>query len=256
MALSTKACVEACRAASLASHSAAGLVTSVRKLAAADSVKYGEVARLLRCSESLARSATAILTSMADNVRATSKTPPRDSVVRTTASDPVAAETARVSAGGPSAPAPRRRRRKRPSKKNETNAVNDDGAMDVDGTGPTNPRGTTSCATPPRTRPFSEEDTATKTFAVGTHVLLDGLTSRVNLNGTIGTVIASPSVADERVAVKLPDGESILVKPVNVRPSIFYPRLRSPRGRAGLENPGALTTSSTVACAAPAPVGE
>ena len=193
---------------------------------------------------------------MADNVRATSNTPARVSVVRTTASDPVAAETARVDAGVPSAQAPRRRQRKRRSKKNKANVVKDDGVMDVDDSGPATPRGTTSCAAPARTRPFSEEDTATKTFAVGAHVVLDGLTSRVTLNGTTCTVIASPSAADERIAVKLPDGESILVKPVNVRPSLFYPRLRSPCGRAGLENPGALTTSSSVACAAPAPVGE
>ncbi len=237
---------------SLASHSAAGLVTSVRKLTAADS-RLGEAARMLRCSESLARSATAILTSMADNSRATSNTPVRGSVVKTTASDSVAAETARVSAGAPSAQAPRRRRRKRCSKQNKANVVKDNGAMDVDDTGPATPRGTTSCATPTPARPFSEEDAATKTFAVGTPVVLDGLTSRVNLNGAIGTV--SHGMRGERIAVTLPDGESILVKAVNVRPSIFYPRLRSPRGRAGLGNPGASTTSSSKACAAPGPVG-
>ena len=70
MAMSTRPCIEACRAAALASHSAAGLVTSLRKGGGVDAAKFGEVARLLRSSEALARAAVAALMGMANQARA------------------------------------------------------------------------------------------------------------------------------------------------------------------------------------------
>ena len=86
-------CVEVCRAAALASHSAAGLVTSARKVAGKDAAKLAEVARLLRSSEALARSAIATLTGMA----ALARTTPPPSV-----SGPVkAAPSARCNAATP-----------------------------------------------------------------------------------------------------------------------------------------------------------
>ena len=57
----TSSCLEACRAAALASHSAAGLLTTVRKVACPDAAAFLEAMRLLRTSEALARSAVACL---------------------------------------------------------------------------------------------------------------------------------------------------------------------------------------------------
>ena len=64
-------CIEVCRAAALASHSAAGLVTSVWKVAGKDAATLSEVPRLLRTSEALARAATATLTGMMALARTT-----------------------------------------------------------------------------------------------------------------------------------------------------------------------------------------
>eukprot|EP00973_Karenia_brevis_P009668 1303818-Karenia_brevis.AAC.1 len=49
--------MEACRAACLATHSAASLLSSVRKAAGTDANTLGEAARLLRSGEALARAA-------------------------------------------------------------------------------------------------------------------------------------------------------------------------------------------------------
>mmetsp|Transcript_69899 Transcript_69899/g.138363 ORF Transcript_69899/g.138363 Transcript_69899/m.138363 type:complete len:232 (+) Transcript_69899:88-783(+) len=54
-------CLEACRAAALASHSAAGLLTTVRKVASHAAAEYMEAMRLLRTSEARARCAVARL---------------------------------------------------------------------------------------------------------------------------------------------------------------------------------------------------
>eukprot|EP00973_Karenia_brevis_P057937 8065205-Karenia_brevis.AAC.1 len=49
--------MEACRAACLAAHSAASLLSSFRKIAGKDANTLGEAARLLRSGEALARAA-------------------------------------------------------------------------------------------------------------------------------------------------------------------------------------------------------
>ena len=59
-----KPCMEASRAMVLAAHSAAGLVTSMRKSSGTNAAQYDEVSRLLRSAEALARSAVAIITYM------------------------------------------------------------------------------------------------------------------------------------------------------------------------------------------------
>ena len=58
-------------------------------------------------------------------------------------------------------------------------------------------------------------------YPAGSSVVLCGLASRKDLENTIGTVIVTPSPADERVAIRLASGEQVRVKHVNVRPSIF-----------------------------------
>ena len=67
----TSSCMEVCRAAALASHSAAGLVTSAGKVAGQETAKLAEGARLLRSSEAVARSAIASLSGMVALARTT-----------------------------------------------------------------------------------------------------------------------------------------------------------------------------------------
>lgn len=72
MAMTTRPCIEACRATALASHSLAGLVTSLRKGVGDAAARFGKVARLLRSCEALARTAVAALMGMATQARAAS----------------------------------------------------------------------------------------------------------------------------------------------------------------------------------------
>ena len=57
----------------------------------------------------------------------------------------------------------------------------------------------------------------------GASVILTGLSTWIDLEGVIGQVIANTTVADERVAVRLPSGEQLRVKFQNVKANIFGP---------------------------------
>ena len=209
MAMSTRPCIEACRAAALASHSAAGLVTSLRKGAGVDAAKFGEVARLLRSSEALARAAVAALTGMANQARAAS---------------PERTDGATVA----SQPASKAKAKRRGKKQNKCMASTGDRSMEAsasDGVpsipGPavlpaatadapmdgTKPRRTLqpriSRERSPRPRggdtgniaSHSAQSSDADLFAVGSTVVLHDLQSRTSLNGSIGNVISYDSGA-------------------------------------------------------------
>jgi len=207
-------CLEACRAAALSSHSAAGLVTSVRKVAGKDAAKLGEVARLLRSAEALARQATAALTGMTALARAASLAP----------TSGVAANESPAAAA--SSKAARRRRHKKKSLEQEVEPFVDDGpGMDVD-TAAVGPNASSSPPLSGAFQPSSEpaapsKDKGIVSYPAGTSVVLFGLSSRKDLEGSTGTVIVASSAAEERVAVQLASGEKIRVKHSNIKLSIF-----------------------------------
>ena len=58
-------------------------------------------------------------------------------------------------------------------------------------------------------------------YPVGSSVVFFGLASRKDLEGTIGTVIAASSSAEERVAIRAASGEQVRVRHQNIRASIF-----------------------------------
>ena len=204
-------CIEACRAAALASHSAAGLVTSVRKMAGQDAVQFGEVARLLRSSEALARAAVAALMGMASQAGANS--PVRKD----------GAEAAGHPAGA--AKAKQRRRKKKGSEAEVLPFMDVAPQMEVE----------TACAVPtqaqtvPALATFGSSASSAALggaesrpfFPVGSMVVLHGLASRKDLEGKIGSVIVAPSSAEDRVAIQFPGGEKVRVKHQNIKPSLF-----------------------------------
>ena len=206
-------CTEACRAAALASHSAAGLVTSVKKVAATDATKLAEVARMLRSAESLARAATASLSVMAALARSASPACPAGSV-----------DAGTPAAGVPSKAA-RRKNRKKVSEKDVLpyevagRSMDVDNAVAIPALLPTSPLEVSSCSGPSSTTLGNVQ--AAPFYPVGSSVILFGLASRKDLEGTLARVIAAPSAADERVAVRLPSGEQVRVRHQNVKPSIF-----------------------------------
>ena len=205
-------CVEACRAAALSSHSAAGLITSVRKGAGHDAAKLGEVARLLRSAEALARSAVAALTGMAALARADALDGTKGAAVASTSA-------------GVSKPKRRRKPKKKDAEQDVVPYVDAGRKMDVDAAA--------SVATlPPSASPVVASGSypaparlgsaqATSFYPQGSSVCLYGLASRKDLEGTVGVVIAATSPADERVAVRVPSGEQVRVKFANIKMSIF-----------------------------------
>jgi len=208
--MTTKPCIEACRAAALASHSAAGLVTSMRKAAGADAVQFGEVARLLRSAEALARAAVAALTNMASQARTSSPE--------------------RIDGGGGAAtPAAKSKRRRNKKKKVPEPEVlpflEATGQMEIDAASTT--PSLVQAAPPTGATDSGVSSTAmgnSGTYAfypVGTAVVLHGLASRTDLEGKIGSVISTSSSAEERVGIQLPRGEKVRVKHQNLRPSLF-----------------------------------
>ena len=207
-------CVEACRAAALSSHSAAGLATSVRKVAGQDAAKLGEVARLLRSAEALARSAVAALLGMAALSRTTS---PGRSQGAADAGTPATTTSSKAKRSG--------RKKNKNSEKEIMPFVDASRKMDVD-TAVNTPAPSFSAplgaASVSSSYPAVLGDAQTTPFyPAGSSVVLCGLASRKDLENTIGTVIVTPSPADERVAIRLASGEQVRVKHVNVRPSIF-----------------------------------
>ena len=207
--MATQPCIEACRAAALASHSAAGLVTSMRKAAGADAVQYGEVARLLRSAEALARAAVAALTSMATQAR----------------TQPPERTDGGGVAGRPAAKAKRRRGKKKGSETEVMPFVGASGQMDVDTAGAAPSLAQTaalSATSGLNTASTAVENSEARPFyPVGTMVVLHGLASRADLEGKIGSVIVASSSADDRVAIQLPGGEKVRVKHQNIKPSLF-----------------------------------
>ncbi len=224
-----KSCLEACRAASLASHSAAGLVTSARKSPGVENVKLSEVARLLRSAEALARSATSVLASMT-----TSTSVPPTARVRCDGGTG-------VSAGVSAAKTPRRRRKKKVVEEEVVPLHADDEMKDVDAASSPTPLDValptevnSGLSSPSKcngklTESSSSHPKGAKShpkgasFLAGTTVVLFGLSSRKDLEGAIGTVIPSPVASDDRIAVQLPCGERVRVQHKNVKVSIFSP---------------------------------
>jgi hypothetical protein len=206
-------CVEARRAAALSSHSAAGLVTSVRKVAGQDAAKFAEVARLLRSSEALARSAVAALSGMAALAR--TSLPPRASGT--------------AEAGAPalavSSKAARRRKKKKDSEKEVLPFVETDRKMDVDIAVATpalspSPSLVASSASGPTPAALGNAQTV-PFYPVGSSVVIFGLASRKDLEGTIGIVIAASSSVDERVAIRTASGQQVRVRHQNIKTSLF-----------------------------------
>ena len=58
-------------------------------------------------------------------------------------------------------------------------------------------------------------------FPVGSSVVIHGLASRTDLEGKIAVVIVAQSAVEDRVAVRLPNGEQARVKYQNIWPSLF-----------------------------------
>ena len=52
-------------------------------------------------------------------------------------------------------------------------------------------------------------------------VVLHGLASRKDIEGKIGSVIVTPSSAEDRVAIQFPGGGKVQVKHQNIQPSLF-----------------------------------
>ena len=62
---------------------------------------------------------------------------------------------------------------------------------------------------------------AAQSFPGGSTVVITGLASHTGLNNVVGFVIATTTAAGERVAIRLASVEKILVKPEDVKASIF-----------------------------------
>ena len=58
---------------------------------------------------------------------------------------------------------------------------------------------------------------------VGAPVVIQGIASRKELNGNVGTIVVCPTSSEDRVAIKLPSGEKVRIKACNIKPSIFNP---------------------------------
>ena len=184
-------------------------------MAGPDAAKLAEVARLLRSSEALARSAVAALTGMAAMARTT--VPERtNGTVEAGAPAAVTSSKAKRS----------RRKKKKDSEKEVMPFVSVERNMDVDSAVAATPTFSSS-ASPAPTRGSSSEPAAfgnaqtTPFYPVGSSVVIFGLATRKDLEGTIGRVLAASSPTDERVAVGLPSGEQVRVKHLNIKPSIF-----------------------------------
>lgn len=218
-------CVEACRGSSLASHTAASLAVSAKKKAPEFAVELTEAARLLRLCESLARTATALLTSCSIRGDAASGAsrgaPPSEPVAR---ADATSAGTAQ------------KKKKKRKNKNKDSDAPEVmpynvvDAKMEIDSRpGPYfRPgaaahechAGTVSVAPSLGHVSFDGQSEGSH-FSVGAQVFLTGLSSRADLVGK-PAVVLSWNAASARYAVKLTaSGESILVRPCNLQPSIF-----------------------------------
>ena len=242
------ALLEACRAAALAAHSAAGLATAFRER---------QVARMLRSAEALARAAAAAVSRPPGKV-----TPAQAGVPARGASGPRSS-----GAPGPEHPAasdatsarPRRRRRKKNSKVNKTEHLMVDVggdsvvAMGVVDAPASSPAGAHAATRPPRVleKKSSRERSprravraladpqrdqivvgdsgaaataapvASPSFATKQAVVIGELTSRPELSGCRAEVV-SYDVPSGRYAVRLEStGEAIRVKGCNLRPRVF-----------------------------------
>ena len=221
-------CVEACRGCSLASHTAASLVISAKKKAPEFTALLVEAARLLRLGESLARTAVALLSSCSTS---------GDTAAGAHRGAPLGEPVARADAA--SCEPAQKKKKKKKKRKNKNKDLGGpevlpyevgDAMMDV------------GCRPGPYVRPgAAARDTGFGKSMVsqssghvphdgqpdgsllpaGTHVVLVGLASRAELAGMMA-VVFSWCAASDRYAVKLTgSGQSILVRPCNIRPSIF-----------------------------------
>ncbi len=217
--------VAAARGALQTTHSAANLVNSVDK----------EAARMLRTAEGLARSALARLEFLGREVALKKKEEEKDEKKDTDA-------TMAGTAAAPAAARPRRRggraRKAAPPPVAADLALTAGSPLLADAARAAPPSRTLqqqcSRERSPR-RELSPNATSTASvslrgsgsdpglggFEVGQTVAFCGLTTRPELDGTLGTVM-SVDVAAGRVAVKVSaSGESIRVKPVNIKLTIF-----------------------------------
>ena len=222
-------CVESCRGSSLASHTAASLVFSAKKKAPEFAEEFTEAARLLRLCESLARTATALLVSCST----TRGGAPSEASRGASLSEPVA--RADADSAGPAQK--EKKKKKKRNKKNKDSSAPEvlpydevDAKMEVDGRpGPYFRPGAAahmchaamSPASPSLGHVSHDDHPESSRFPVGAQVFLTGLSSRADLVGKPAAVL-SWNAASARYAVKLTaSGESILVRPCNMQPSIF-----------------------------------
>ena len=220
------AVLEGCRAATLATHSAAGLVAGAKLDAIGpDVVEFVEATRLLRSAEALARSASAVI---------------QDIVARNAlrASGAAAGSAAPLDGGvtldaSTTGPAGKKKKKKKRVKKKEDESeevlplVAAGSAMDVDAASfvpgavaavTTGAVGGGPAVLAPEPVPL---ETQPSPHLIGATVLFFGLSSRKDLENMQASVI-SWSAQTARLGVKVATtDERILVRPNNVRASIF-----------------------------------
>ena len=166
----------------------------------------------MRSAESMARAATAALTGMA----AIARTAP-----------PALAKGAAAADSSSSQPVVKKKRHKK-KKGVDDDVVPFDRAspgMEVDAAAAAVPAAVVAqpkAVAGPCPEPATLGTSASAPFyPAGSAVIISGLSSRKDLDGVIGLVITSTATADERVAVRLPSGEQVLVRLEKVRPSLF-----------------------------------
>ena len=238
-------CLEAARAAALASHSAASLAAAAG---------FKEAARLLRSSEALSRAAVATLT--AAKVATTAGV--------TTAAGQKAASSATATAAAPGAGTRGRRSRKKVKDVDMGTAEEKGAALAAadgaspsgpplaaqhrqvgegsllsnpdSGIGPPGPYGTLpkrspqiGCSGPPSSSTSSSlfgagpgtMSSSSGTFVVGQAVLVKDLVGKKELNGLRGSVLGPRDPVDGRYAIRLGSGTKVRARSCNLRPSIF-----------------------------------
>ena len=242
--------LEACRAMTLAAHSAAGIASAARER---------HVARLLRSAEALARAAVAAVPGLSGKVSPVQVDgPSRAASGRRGDVSPVPGQSA--ASAVPKA-RPRRRRRKKNNKENQTVSmkvdIDDDNVEALGGGGApaSAPAGAPTTASPsqvlakqssrersPRRAVLALDDpqrnqsvvddgsaaapsaaaiVASPSFAPNQDVIIGNLASRPDLSGCRAVVVSYDTKSD-RYAIRLEStGDAIRVKGCNLRPSIF-----------------------------------
>ena len=209
-------CSEAARAASCTSHAAAGMTLAAVPRFSSPLVK--EAARLLRLSESTARSAASCLAQAEADLKAQAQHVP-----------PGAGAAAGADEGAPrSRSAIRRAKKKEKKKLNGAPEVMpcEEGDADMRGGEPAAVAPAAASSAAPGPAPVPAVPAGAGSIPpfrpIGSAVTIQGLASRQELNGQRGHVVALPASAPVgRVAVKVQSGESVLLKCSNIKDFTF-----------------------------------